>query len=136
MSRRTKSRRKLKPKPNPRVTLHTAARCLADLYCLWRFCGNRACRRGQACSGDPRSCLQALPLVPPDALLFAKGFDNGQRDFLSFDEMMARNEDEWAALEDWRDLVLATSPAQEERWPPLEPIDMQIDMQKASPRER
>jgi hypothetical protein len=100
MSRRTKARRKLKPKPKARLTLYSAARGLADLYCLWRFCGNRACRRGQACSGEPRGCLHALPLVPPEALLFAKGFDDGQRDFLSFDEMMARNEEEWAAVEE------------------------------------
>lgn len=99
--------------PKPRLTAHTAARWIADLYCLWRFCGKPACRRGQACKGDVRTCLRALPLVPPEALLFLKGFDDGQAEWLSFDEMMARNEEEWAAVEDWQELVMSTLPESE-----------------------
>ena len=54
------------------------ARLLSELFCLWRLCGKPACRRAHACKGDPRACLRALPLVPPEALLFLKGFDEAR----------------------------------------------------------
>ncbi|ARQ01508.1 hypothetical protein [Pseudorhodoplanes sinuspersici] len=95
------------PRTKRRLTLHTAARRLSDLYCLWRFCGTRACRRRKACKGDPRTCMPALSLVPPEALAFLEGFDEGQAEGLTFDEMMARNEDEWAALEAWHKRVMS-----------------------------
>ena len=93
-----------------RISTRETARWIADLFCLWRLCGKRACRRAHACRGDARACLRALPLVPPEALLFLKGFDEGRNQGLSFDEMMARNEDEWAVVEEWRELVMSTLP--------------------------
>lgn len=111
MPRQTKPR----SKRSPRLTIDGAARRLSDIYCLWRFCGTRACRRGQACHGDARVCLRALPLVPPDALAFAKGFDEGLNEGLSFDEMMDRNDVEWAAVEDWCDRVQSTLPDSDTR---------------------
>ena len=95
-----------------RLSTRANARLLSDLFCLWRLCGKHACRRAHVCKGEPRACLRALPLVPPEALLFLKGFDQGRDEWLSFDEMMARNEEEWAALEDWRELVMSTLPEQ------------------------
>lgn len=86
------------------------ARQWSDLYCLWRLCGKHACRRSHACKGDTRACFRALPLVPPEALLFMKGFDEGHDEGLSFDEMLERNEEEWAALKDWQELVMSTLP--------------------------
>lgn len=105
LPRRTKAKTKTKPDLTLALT-----RQWSDLYCLWRFCGTQACRRGRACKSDVRGCFRALPLVPPEALAFLKGFDEGQSEGLSFDEMMARNEEEWAALEDWQELVMATVP--------------------------
>ena len=106
MPRRTKARRKRKP----RLTIDDAARRLSDIYCLWRFCGTRACRRGEACRGDARICLRALPLVSPDALEYLHGYDEGLAEGLTFDEMLANNEAEWAAVEAWQTLVLSTRP--------------------------
>ena len=102
--------RQTKPnsKRRPRLTIDGAARRLSDIYCLWRFCGTRACRRGQACRGDARVCLRALPLVSPDALEFLEGFDEGLTDGLTFDEMMANNDMEWAAVEAWHARVQST----------------------------
>jgi len=97
----------------PRLTLDGAARRLSDIYCLWRFCGTRACRRSQTCRGDARVCLRALPLVSPEALEFLHGFDEGLTDGLTFDEMMANNDVEWAAVEDWCARVQATLPERE-----------------------
>lgn len=96
-------------KPKPRRSL-TYARYWSDLYCLWRFCGKPVCRRSHACKGDTRGCFRALPLVPPDALSFIRGFEECHDEGLSFDEMMERNEEEWAALEDWQELVMSTLP--------------------------
>ena len=96
--------------PTPSFTVQQTARWLADLYCLWRFCGTRACRRKRACKGNLRACFRGLPLVPPEALAFLKGFDEGQSEGLSFDEMMERNEDGWEALRDWQELVRSTLP--------------------------
>lgn len=110
MPRLTKARPKTKPKPK---SIDTAARWLADIYCLWRFCGKRACRRGHACTGDVRACYPALSLVPPEARDFLIGFDEGQKEGLLFDEMMARNEEEWAAVEAWQELVMSTLPGGE-----------------------
>ena len=109
MPRRTKAQSKprTKPKPSPSLTL---TRQWSDLYCLWRFCGTRACRRGRACSGNVRGCFVGLPLVPPEALAFMLGFEDGQNEGLSFDDMMARNEDEWEALEDWQHRVMSSLP--------------------------
>jgi hypothetical protein len=92
----------------PRGSARDAGRWLSDLYCLWRCCGKRACRRARACCGSGRTCLQALPLVPAEALDFLEGYDEGLREGLSFDEMMARNEEEWQAIEDWRAVVMST----------------------------
>ena len=94
---------------SPRLTTRESARRIADLYCLWRACGKPGCRRARACRGDARLCLTALPLVSLDALLFLKAMDEN-RGFLSFDEMMQRHEEEWAAVEEWRELVLSTLP--------------------------
>ena len=110
MPRPTNVRQNAKPKPKPRLTIDTAARRLADLYCLWRFCGKQACRRGHACKGDVRACYAALPLVPPEARDFLIGFDEGQNEVLSFDEMMERNEEAWGALEEWQELVKSSLP--------------------------
>ena len=106
-------RTKAKTKTKPDLTLH--ARQWSDLYCLWRFCGTRACRRGRACQGDVRGCFLGLPLVPPEALAFLLGFDEGHREDLSFDEMMARNEDEWEALEEWQERVMSSLPESDVR---------------------
>lgn len=98
--------------PKPRRSL-THARYWSDLYCLWRFCGKQACRRSRTCKGAPRMCFRALPLVPPDALAFMQAFDDGLSEWLSFDEVMERNEDAWAAVEDWHELVMSTLPDSE-----------------------
>jgi len=37
-----------------------ALRFGAGRLCLWRLCGNRICRRAQACRGDPRRCTGLL----------------------------------------------------------------------------
>lgn len=93
---------------HPRPTIADAARWLAELYCLWRFCGKHACLRARACRGDTRACMKNLPLVPAEALDFVAGYDDGQAEGLSFDEMMEANEDAWSAVEDWRARVMAT----------------------------
>jgi hypothetical protein len=92
-----------------RLTVRETARHISDLYCLWRCCGKPACRRARACRGDARACLTALPLVPPDAVLFLKAMDQA-RGFFSFEEMMARNEETWQAVEEWREIVLSSLP--------------------------
>jgi hypothetical protein len=96
-------------KTDTKLSLRESARLIADLFCLWRLCAKPSCRRARACRGDARSCLTGLPLVPPEALLFLKGMDEA-RGFFTFPEMMARNEEEWAAVEDWRELVMSTLP--------------------------
>lgn len=93
----------------PRLTFRETARGISDLFCLWRCCGKPGCRRARACRGDARSCLTALPLVTTDAVAFLKAMDEG-RGWLSFDELIARHEDEWAAVEQWRERVLSTLP--------------------------
>jgi hypothetical protein len=93
----------------PRLSTRESARLIADLMCLWRLCGKPICRRARACRGDARSCLAGLPLVPPEALLFLKAMDD-DRGFFSFAEMMERHEEEWAAVEEWQELVKSTLP--------------------------
>jgi hypothetical protein len=97
----------------PRLSVRDTARLTSDLFCLWRICGKPLCRRAHACRGDTRSgirkCLRALPLVPPEALLFLKAMDE-ERGWLSFDELLQKHEEEWQAVEDWRELVMSTLP--------------------------
>lgn len=93
----------------PRLSLRESARLVSDLYCLWRMCGKPLCRRARACRGDARKCLNALPLVPPDALAFLKAMDEN-RGWLSFEAMLEQHEDEWQAVEDWRESVMASLP--------------------------
>lgn len=94
----------------PRLTLLQAARRVADLYCLWRLCGKPGCRRAQACRGAVHRCLPSLSLVPVEALDFLESYEHGMRQGLTFEEVMARNEDAWQSMEDWRSLVLSTLP--------------------------
>jgi hypothetical protein len=96
----------------PRLSIRESARLIADMFCLWRLCAKPSCRRARACRGDARGCLTGLPLVPPEALLFLKAMDD-DRGFFTYDEMMARHEEEWAAVEDWRELVMSTLPESE-----------------------
>jgi hypothetical protein len=110
MERRMNRHTEIDTQRPARASRRATARWIADLYCLWRLCGKSACRRARACKCDTRSCLRALPLVPPEALLFLKGFDEARVEWLSFDEMMARNEEEWAAVEEWQELVMTTLP--------------------------
>lgn len=97
----------------PRLSTRDTAHLMSDMFCLWRCCAKPGCRRAQACRGDTRNdmrkCLRALALVPPDALLFLKAMDES-RGWLSFDELMQKHEDEWAAVEDWREVVMASLP--------------------------
>jgi hypothetical protein len=93
----------------PRLSTRETARRISDLFCLWRCCGKPVCRRARACRGDARSCLTALPLVPPDAVLFLKAMDEA-RGFFSFEELMARNEEKWEAVEEWRGIVMSSLP--------------------------
>ena len=93
----------------PRLSTRETARRIADMFCLWRCCGKQTCRRTHSCRGDACKCLRALPLVPPDALLFLKAMDEG-RGWLSFDELLEKHEEEWSAVEDWRKLVMSTLP--------------------------
>ena len=86
------------------------ARWRADLYCLWRLCGKRSCLRSRACRCDPRHCLPSLLLVPPEAQDFIIGFEDAFQQGVSFDAMMDDHEAEWAALMEWRELVLHTLP--------------------------
>lgn len=94
----------------PRLTLHESARRLSDLFCLWRLCGKPGCRRAQACRGGGHRCLGALSLVPAEAFDFAEAYDRGLREGLSFEEMMARSEAEWEALQEWCEAVTASLP--------------------------
>jgi hypothetical protein len=103
------NRMRLQTQYTRRLSTRESARLIADLFCLWRLCAKPGCRRARACRGDARACLTGLPLVPPEALLFLKAMDEG-RGFLSFDEMMERHEEEWAAVEDWCELVKSTLP--------------------------
>ena len=93
----------------PRLTARETARCIADLFCLWRCCGKPACRRSRACRGDARACLTALPLVPLDAVCFLKRMDDA-RGWASFEEMMRESEEEWKAVEEWREIVMSSLP--------------------------
>jgi hypothetical protein len=93
----------------PRLSTRETARHIADLYCLWRCCGKPACRRARACRGNARACLTALPLVPPDALCFLKRMDDA-RGWVSFEEMMRGSEEEWQAVEEWREIVMSSLP--------------------------
>ncbi len=101
------------PKSPSRLSMRESARDIADLFCLWRVCGKPACRRAHACRAaswnNVRKCLRGLPLVPPDALLFLKAMDEG-RGWLSFDELLQRHEEEWQAVEDWREIVMSSLP--------------------------
>ena len=51
----------------------------------------------------------ALPLVPPDALYFLKRMDEA-RGWASFEEMMHKSEEEWQAVEEWREIVMSSLP--------------------------
>lgn len=96
-------------KTPPRLSTRESARLIANMLCLWRLCAKPICRRARACRGDARSCLTGLPLVPPEALLFLKAMDD-DRGFFTYDEMMAHHEEEWAAVEEWQELVRLTLP--------------------------
>jgi hypothetical protein len=70
-----------------------ADRRFADLLCLWRVCGNAACRRARACRGRPHRCAErnfaALPPGVQDffgALVAAKSC---RMSFEAFQEEMA-----------------------------------------------
>jgi hypothetical protein len=50
-------------------------RRFADLLCLWRVCGNAACRRGRACRGRARHCARRnFPALPPLVRDFVAAF--------------------------------------------------------------
>jgi hypothetical protein len=52
-----------------------ALRRFADLLCLWRVCGNAACRRAGRCRGRPHHCLKRnVPAPPPGVRAFFAAF--------------------------------------------------------------
>ena len=52
-----------------------ALRRFADLLCLWRVCGNAACRRAGRCRGRPHHCLKRnVPALPPGVRAFFVAF--------------------------------------------------------------
>ncbi len=70
-----------------------ALRRVADLLCLWRVCGNAACRRARACRGRPRHCVRRnLPALPPGVRAFFAAFRAARSyriPFETFQEEMA-----------------------------------------------
>ena len=50
-------------------------RRFADLLCLWRVCGNAACRRAGRCRGRPHHCLKRnFAALPPAVRAFFAAF--------------------------------------------------------------
>jgi hypothetical protein len=50
-------------------------RRIAGLMCLWRLCGNAACRRAKACRGRPRACARRnVAALPPEVRGFFEAF--------------------------------------------------------------
>jgi hypothetical protein len=82
-----------------------ALRRAADLLCLWRLCGNAACRRAHRCRGRAQVCAKhnATLLSRPVREFFA-AFLAAKRAGLSFDQFKAAMEqrEETHAFFAWR----------------------------------
>jgi hypothetical protein len=88
--------------------LKPTLRWMANIMRLCGLCERAACRRAQACRGDPRACvLRYAPLVPEEVRDAAKAMFEGQERRLSFDELR----DETPEIEDlieWTGIVNAS----------------------------
>jgi hypothetical protein len=77
----------------------------SDLLCLWRVCGNAACRRAGTCRGRAQSCAKRnLDVVPPKARDFFTAFLAAQWAGLPFEKFRADmdRKEETKAFFAWR----------------------------------
>ncbi len=82
-----------------------ALRSVADMLCLWRLCGNAACRRARSCRGSVHRCgRRNFPALPEGVRDFFVSFLAAKHAGLSFEtfkeEMEEREETD--ALFAWR----------------------------------
>jgi hypothetical protein len=80
-------------------------RCAADLLCLWRVCGNAACRRSKSCRGNGHVCAKRnAALLPHPVREFFAAFLAAKHAGLSFDQFRADMErrEETKAFFRWR----------------------------------
>jgi len=81
-------------------------RWMSNTMSLNGLCARAACRRAQACRGEPHDCLaRYAPLVPEAAREGVKVMIDGLRLSLPFDDLLEEAKDELAALADWKALV-------------------------------
>ena len=93
------------PAPDDDAALTPSLRWMANLLGLNALCARHACRRAQACRGEPRDCLvRYAPLVPEEAREGVRAMLEGRSLRLSFDEV--RNDvPEVDDLIEWRQRV-------------------------------
>ncbi len=105
MTSATTSTSSVTHEPHDHPALTPALRWMSNVLRLCHLCARPACRRAQACRGEPRECLaRYAPLVPEEARDGAQAMMESKDIGLSFDELR----DEAPEVDDlieWQELV-------------------------------